>query len=192
MKCDHKFIDSKACLKCGWEPPVAPGKPDLPNAGGPMTEEIDRLAMEAREALWRACDLRSDARTAQCNNDPDEDERYKESAKALGAAEAAIATLADAAKKAGHARNCWCHDGPTEPVGKHPVFLGPDGLSMSCAHPHPYRDPRCRPVAWPSEEELAEIIRRARDQWLSDSERVSLPRRIARCILATYGPRGKG
>ena len=22
-KCDHKFIDSKHCLKCGWEPPTA-------------------------------------------------------------------------------------------------------------------------------------------------------------------------
>lgn len=21
MNCDHKFIDSKRCLKCGWEPP---------------------------------------------------------------------------------------------------------------------------------------------------------------------------
>ncbi|HET6496421.1 MAG TPA: hypothetical protein VFH61_13770 [Thermoleophilia bacterium] len=22
VKCDHKFVDSEVCLKCGWRPPV--------------------------------------------------------------------------------------------------------------------------------------------------------------------------
>jgi len=30
MSCDHKFIDSKRCLKCGWEPPAKGSKPPPP------------------------------------------------------------------------------------------------------------------------------------------------------------------
>jgi hypothetical protein len=30
MTCDHKFIDSKRCLKCGWEPPARSSQPPAP------------------------------------------------------------------------------------------------------------------------------------------------------------------
>jgi len=29
--CDHKFVDSKHCLKCGWVPPPAKSLLDLPS-----------------------------------------------------------------------------------------------------------------------------------------------------------------
>ena len=28
--CDHKFVDSNSCLKCGWMPPSAPHGADTP------------------------------------------------------------------------------------------------------------------------------------------------------------------
>ena len=40
--CDHKFIDSKFCLKCGWTPS------DLPTEFLP--EDLDVLALQVRKA----------------------------------------------------------------------------------------------------------------------------------------------
>lgn len=53
--CDHKFIDSKRCIKCGW----APGSRDA--APGLDRKELERLARAAEFIeWWKAADTIAD------------------------------------------------------------------------------------------------------------------------------------
>lgn len=55
MSCDHKFVDSKHCLKCGWEPPadhseqlkkIAATRPEVGSLGEALPREMARVRDE--------------------------------------------------------------------------------------------------------------------------------------------------
>src|SRR5690348_12243736 len=48
-RCDHKFVDSAACLKCGWIPP-AMGKPRAPRLFRSPSTPIECAELERRAA----------------------------------------------------------------------------------------------------------------------------------------------
>lgn len=117
-RCDHKFVDSNHCLKCGWVPPHDPVKT--------AHEAINRLGMDTWDRTEAHAALDAAVKDAKHKSDHGEENVCAHCAR-IGAADAVQGM---------HAIGCGCHS--LNGTESHERMAW-----QHSQHEHPFVDPRC-------------------------------------------------